>query len=292
MYNDIKKNKIESGIIITLFTLMITLIIYYICYAFKLGTYSIFIALSASILSSFLSYYNCDKIVLASNNARPATPEENKILIDILDELMISSGLTNRPKLYVMDELQPNAFATGRDPEHSVICVTTGLLKTLNRYELEGVIGHELGHVKNYDIKLSAIVSIMLGLVVMLSDMFLRGSFFRRSHDDDNKGNAILMIIGLFCLILAPIFGKLMQLAISRKREFAADATAVEFTRNPDAFISALEKISSDNHNLNSANKATENMYFSNPFKNKDISNLFSTHPTIEARIEAIKKLK
>ena len=219
------------------------------------------------------------------------------ILLYILDSLVISAGLQEKPQLYVIEDAQPNAFATGRNPKHAVICVTTGLLEKLEYYELEGVLAHEMSHIKNYDILLSAVVSVMVGFVVILSDWFTRISFYGgrrgRDRDNDNNGNAIVMLIGLIFLILAPIFGQLMQLAISRKREFLADATAVEFTRNPDGLISALEKISADPNELKVANKATENMYIANPFRNKKkSSDLWSTHPSTEARIEALRNLK
>ena len=297
MFEDIRKNKIKTGLILSIFILLITLIIYYICMAFDLGPFSIAFALIFSILTTFLSYYNSDKIVLSVNKARPATHEENQKLVNILDALVVSSGLECKPTLYVVDDPQPNAFATGRSPQHSVICVTTGLLDKLDYYELEGVVAHELGHIKNYDIRLSAVVSVMVGLVVMLSDIFTRTIFWggSRDRDNDNKGNAILMLIGLVCLILAPIFSTLMQLAISRRREFLADATAIEFTRNPDGLISALRKLSSDPNELQNANRATSQMYIVCPFKNKDKNrskNLFSTHPSIEDRIEALEKLR
>lgn len=293
MFQDIKKNKIKSGLIISLFLIMITLILYYICMYFDLGYISIIIALTFAILSTFGSYYFSDKIILSLNNARPATEEENRQLVNILDGLIVSAGLKYKPKLYIIDDNQLNAFATGRNPEHAVICVTSALLNKLSYYELEGVVAHELSHIKNYDILLSSIVTVMVGFVVILSDFFSR-VFIRRHDDDDNKGNPILMVIGLICLILAPIFGKLMQLAISRKREYLADATAVEFTRNPDGLISALEKISGDTNELKYANTATENMYIANPFKDKkkSMSNLFSTHPPIEDRIEALRNIK
>ena len=298
MFEDIKKNKMKSWLIIFCFLIFITLIIYYICMALDLGTMSIVIALLFSIISTFGSYFFSDKIVLSLNNARPATKEENLKLVNILDALMISSGLPAKPKLYIVEDPQPNAFATGRNPQNAVICVTTGLLDKLEYYELEGVIAHEMSHIKNYDILLSALVSVMVGFVVMLSDWFTRITFWggaRRRDDDDNNGNAILMLIGLIFLILSPIFGKLMQLSISRKREFLADATAIEFTRNPDGLISALEKISSDPNELKVANNATENMYIGNPFRSnnkKKSSDLWSTHPSTEDRIEALRNLK
>lgn len=297
MFEDIKKNKIKSWFIVLLFLAFIAVIVYYICMALDLGELSIIIAMIFAIVSTWGSYYYSDKIVLKLNNARPATKEEDLKLVNILDSLIISSGLPEKPQLYVIEDAQPNAFATGRNPKHAVICVTTGLLEKLDYYELEGVIAHEMSHIKNYDILLSAVVSVMVGFVVILSDWFTRISFYGgrrgRDRDNDNNGNAIVMLIGLIFLILAPIFGQLMQLAISRKREFLADATAVEFTRNPDGLISALEKISADPNELKVANKATENMYIANPFRDKKkSSDLWSTHPSTEARIEALKNLK
>lgn len=297
MFEDIKKNKIKSWFIVLLFLAFIAVIVYYICMALDLGELSIIIAMIFAIVSTWGSYYYSNKIVLKLNNARPATREEDLKLVNILDSLVISAGLPEKPQLYVIEDAQPNAFATGRNPKHAVICVTTGLLEKLDYYELEGVLAHEMSHIKNYDILLSAVVSVMVGFVVILSDWFTRISFYGgrrgRDGDNDNNGNAIIMLIGLIFLILAPIFGQLMQLAISRKREFLADATAIEFTRNPDGLISALEKISADPNELKVANKATENMYIANPFRNKKkSSDLWSTHPSTEARIEALRNLK
>lgn len=290
MFQDIQKNKIKTGVVISIFILMITLIVYYICMAFDFGSYSIVFALVISIISAFTSYWNCDKIVLSLNKARPATEEEFKKLNNILDSLIVSSGLVYRPKLYVVEDTQPNAFATGRDPQHSVICVTSALLDELDYYELEGVLAHELSHIANFDIRLSAIVTVMVGLIVILSDTFTR-IFIYRDRDDDRNANPILMLIGLVCLILSPIFATLLQLAISRRREYLADSTAVLYTRNPDGLISALEKISNNPNELKTASKATAHMYIASPFRKKKTS-LLSTHPAVEDRIEALRNLK
>lgn len=300
MFENIRKNKIESGIIISIFIIVVTLIVYYICNALQLGTLSIFIALIFSITTAWSSYYYSDKIVLSLNKARPATKDEDLKLVNILDALMIASGLPSKPRLYVVEDAQPNAFATGRNPQNAVICVTTGLLEKLDYYELEGVIAHEMSHIKNYDIRLSCIVSVMVGFIVMLSDIFSRTLFWGglRDKDSDNKGNGILMLIGLVFLIISPIFGSLMQLALSRKREFLADTTAVEFTRNPDGLISALEKLENDPNQLETANNATANMYIINPFKKdlkggkKRTTSIWSTHPSTADRIEALRNLK
>lgn len=300
MFEDIRRNKIKSGFIVFGFILIISLILYYLCMMFDLSaSFAITFSLIFSIIASWASYYNSDKIILSVSGARPATEEEDKKIINILDGLMISSGLSARPRLYVVEDAQPNAFATGRNPEHAIICVTTGLLEKLEYYELEGVIAHEMAHIKNYDILLSAIVTVMVGFIVMLSDIFTRTFFYSRSsrdNDSDSKGNAILMLVGLIFLILAPILGKIMQMAVSRRREFLADSTAIEFTRNPDGLISALRKLDNDPNELSVANKATENMYIVNPFKKnankKKKASLFSTHPSIDDRIEALQNIQ
>jgi len=299
MFEDVKRNKMRTGIIVGIFLLVIALIVYYICMAFDLGAVSIVIALIFSIVSTFATYYNCDKIVLASCKARPATKEEDLKLVNILDALVISAGLTTKPRLYVVDDPQPNAFATGRNPENSVICVTTGLLNKLEYYELEGVVAHELSHIKNYDIRLSAVISVMVGLVVMLADWTSRTLFWRDvDGDSDNKTGTLTMALGLLLLVLSPIFAKLLQLAVSRRREFLADATAAELTRNPDGLISALQKISADPNELKTATSATAHMYISEPFRKqasdekKRRTNWFSTHPSTEDRIEALRNIK
>lgn len=299
MFKISKKNKLESGIIVSIFIIAITFIVYFICNALDLGVFSIVIALIFSITSAWASYYYSDKIVLASCKARPATKEEDLKLVNILDALMVTAGLPKKPDLYVVDDSQPNAFATGRNPEHAVICVTTGLLEKLEYYELEGVIAHEMSHIKNYDIRLSAVVSVFVGFIVMISDMFSRVLFWGGTKDKDSnsKSNGILMLVGLLFLILSPIFGTLMQLALSRKREFLADSTAIEFTRNPEGLISALQKLEADTNELKTANSATANMYIVNPFRKdgkngkKKTSSLWSTHPSTEDRIENLRNI-
>ena len=301
MFETIRKNKIESGVIIVIFIIVITLRVYYICNALELGAFSIIFALIFSIASAWGSYYYSDKIVLSLNRARPATKEENQKLVNIFDSLMIPSGLTVKPKLYIVEDNQPNAFATGRNPENAVVCVTTGLLEKLDYYELEGVLAHEMAHIKNYDIRLSCVVSVMVGFIVMLADLFSRLVFWgglKDNDSDNNNGNGILMLIGLVFLIISPIFGSLMQLALSRRREFLADSTAVEFTRNPEGLISALQKLEDDPNQLETANSATANMYIVNPFKKntkegkKKSTSIWSTHPSTADRIEALRTLK
>ena len=294
----VRKNKISSFFIVSLFIIIIMVGVYCVCLYMDLGAISLPIALAAAIIPAIISYYNCDKMVLSLNGARPATREQDLQLSVILENLCIASGLP-KPKLYVIEDSSPNAFATGRNPENAVICVTTGLLEKLNKYELEGVIAHELSHIKNYDILLSTIVSVFVGLVVILSDWFSRMAFYgggkRKSNKDNDSSNAIVAIVALLFLILSPIFATLMKLAISRKREFLADASAIEMTRNPEGLINALIKISDDPDVLEAANKSTAHMYISNPLKNtknKKESDLWSTHPATSKRIEALRNIK
>ena len=287
---EVRNNKIESYFIISLFILFIALIVYFICLYLNLGITSVIISVAFASISAFISYYNCDSIVLSINGARPATEEQDKLSSTVLDNLCIGAGLP-RPKLYVINDPCPNAFATGRNPENAVICVTTGLLEKMNKYELEGVLAHELSHIKNYDILLSTIVSVFVGFVVIISDFIFRFGFVRRSSRD-NRSNPIIMIIGLIFLILSPLFATLMQLALSRKREYLADSSAVEITRNPDGLISALKKLSDDKESLSTANKATAHMYIVNPLKEKrEKTDLFSTHPPISERIKRLEHI-
>lgn len=284
----VRKNKISSFFIVTMFITVIMVGIYCLCLYMDLSAFSaVSIALIFSIVPAVISYYNCDKIVLSLNGARPATREQDLLLSVILENLCVATGLP-KPKLYVIEDPSPNAFATGRNPENAVICVTTGLLDSLDKYELEGVVAHELSHIKNYDILLSTVVSVFVGLVCILSNVFSRFAFKRNSRD--NKGNGIVAIIAILFLILSPIFAVFMQLAISRKREFLADSSAVEITRNPDGLINALIKISTNPIPVSSANKTTAHMYIANPFK-KDQSDFWSTHPSTEKRIEALRNI-
>lgn len=290
---EVRDNKIQSYFIISVFLVIITLFIYFICICFDFGEFAIIFALSFSIISSLITYYNCDKIVLSLNGARPANEEQDKLLSIILDNLCIASGLP-KPKLYVINDDSPNAFATGRNPKNAVICVTTGLIEKMNKYELEGVIAHELSHIKNYDILLSTVISIFVGFVVMITDSIFRPRFIRVNSSKNNKNaGAIIQLIGIIFLILSPIFTKLVQLAISRKREYLADSSAIEITRNPDGLISALKKLSEDTKGIRNVSTATAHMYIVNPLKNKSesVKSLFSTHPPIEERIARLENI-
>lgn len=290
---DVKKNKIKTGVVVTFFFTLVALFIYFVSlWLFDDTIIAIVIGVLFSFFSSFISYYNSDKIVLSLNKARVATKEEYRQLNDILEGLCLATGLP-MPKLYIMEDSAMNAFATGRNPKHAVICVTTGLLNRLDKYEIEGVLAHELSHIKNYDILLSTVVVVMVGFIVIISDLFSRGFYRHSKDDDDNKANGILMIIGLIFIILAPIFAKLVQLAISRNREYLADASAVEITRNKDGLINALRKIDEDVEVLENANKSSESLYIINPLKGKKAKDsLWSTHPNTLNRIERLQKIQ
>lgn len=291
---DVKKNKLKTTLIVTIFFVLVALFIFFVsCLLFQDTIFALIIGGVFSFITSFASYYNSDKIVLSLNHARVATKEEYRQLNDILEGLCLATGLP-MPKLYVIDDDAMNAFATGRNPKHSVICVTTGLLKRLDKYEIEGVLAHELSHIKNYDILLSTITIVMVGFIVIISEFFRRGAFFDISDDDDNdnKANIVIVIIGLIFIILAPIFAKLMQLAISRNREYLADASAVEITRNKDGLINALKKIDSDTQILHGVRESSASLYIINPIKSKkNKDSLLSTHPNTLNRIERLQNI-
>ena len=292
---DVRNNKIKTGFIVTAFFVIVALFIYFISlWLFESTALAVVIGLTFSFISAFVSYYNSDKIVLSLNKARVATKEEYAQLNNTLEGLCLATGLP-MPKLYVMEDSAMNAFATGRNPEHSVICVTTGLLNRMDKYEIEGVLAHELSHIRNYDILLSTITIVMVGFIVIISDAFSRG-FLRgsRRSDDDNNGNAIIMIIGLIFIILSPIFANLMKLAISRNREYLADASAVEITRNKEGLISALRKLEGDTEALEQANKSSSSLFIVNPLveERKKKDSIWSTHPNTQNRIERLQNIK
>ncbi len=239
---------------------------------------------------SLVSYYSGDKIALATAGARAITKEENPYVYRMVENLCITAGLPI-PKVYVIDDPAPNAFATGRDPRHASIAVTTGLIQSLENEELEGVIAHELSHVKNYDIRLMMIVIVSVGVITLLADIFFRGSLFRGSRR--REGNDIFAIIGLALIILSPLFARLIQFAVSRRREFLADASGALLTRYPEGLAKALEKIGQYKQPLHRVNTATAHLYITNPFggSGKSFRNLFSTHPPIEERVKALRTM-
>ena len=260
------------------------------------GIAALVIAVGIGAISALFSYYGGDKLVLSSSHAKEISAEQAPALYDVVNEMAIAAGVP-MPKVYIIDEPSPNAFATGRDPQHSSVAVTSGLLQKMNREELQGVLGHEMSHVRNYDIRFTLIVCVMVGSLALLAGFFLRYTFWfgggRRSNNRDGGGFAIvLLLVGLVMSVVSYFFGALVQMAVSRQREYLADASSVELTRNPHGLESALAKLASDNEPLHSANGATQHLYIVNPLKKLGGgSALFSTHPPIVDRINRLRKL-
>lgn len=298
-------NKRKSALIVVLFFFFVFTVVYFISQSisfscgYETGSLGIVgFALVVSGLISFGGYYFSDKIVLTISGARPADRKRDFSFFTVAENLTVVSQIP-KPKLYVIDDSAPNAFATGRDPKHAVVCVTTGLLDKLTRTELEGVIAHEFSHVKNYDTRLMSVVSVLVGMIALLGDWFLRIGFrgSRRRDDEGGGTGALVLILGIIFAILSPIIAQLIQLAISRRREFLADVGSVAITRQPQGLITALQKISHDPEPLEAANKATAHLYIVNPFREKSgrtvewLSGLFNTHPPIEERIKILKNM-
>jgi len=249
----------------------------------------LYVAVGFSVLTSFASYWWSDRIVLSMARATPIDRESNREIYNLVENLCIVAGLPV-PKIYITEDAALNAFATGRNPEHGVICLTTGLLARLDKTELEGVIAHELSHIKNRDTLVSTVVVILAGFISILADMFQHSVLFR-GRDNDNRGGGALIIVGLLLSILAPLAALLIRMAISRKRELLADASGALLTRYPEGLASALEKISSDPRPVATASGATAHLYISNPFKSGNIMKLFMTHPPVEERLTALRNM-
>jgi heat shock protein HtpX len=298
MYEQIARNKWKSAALVVFFVAFIFVLTWVFEEVTGWGKGGLVLAVVVSVVIAAGGYFASDKIVLAISKARPVTKEEFPYLYNVVEGLAIAAGIP-APRCYVIEDTAPNAFATGRDPKHAVLCVTTGILQKLNRVELEGVVAHEMSHIKNYDVRLQTVVVVMAGVVALLSDWILRsflwGGGRRRSRDDRGSGGAgaILVIVGLALAIVAPLFAKIIQLAVSRKREFLADASGAMLTRYPAGLASALRKISADTEPLEAANKATAHLYIVNPLKDSKgaVNKLFSTHPPIEERIAALEKM-
>lgn len=293
IYNSISSNMWKTWLIMLLFVVFITTIVYVFSKAMGFDISLVGIALILSGITSIGSYYYSDKLVLATSGAKQIQKSDYPQYFRIVENLSIASGLP-MPKIYVVNDDSPNAFATGRDPKHAVVCATTGILSMLNESELEGVIAHELSHIKNYDIRLMGIVAILVGFIAIAANIFMRSLWFR-GDDDDRNSNQIFLIVGIFFAILSPIIATLIQLAVSRKRELLADASGALLTRYPEGLANALEKISNYPKPLKNANNATAHLFIINPFKGKDaktwFSGLFNTHPPIEERIKILRSM-
>ena len=284
--DQISRNKNKSIFLMMGVFVILVLFGYVISLAFEPGYFFIImiIAIVFSLGYILISFYNSDKIAIASVGAKKASRKEHKQFYDIVEGLCLASGMP-MPKLYIMPSEQINAFASGRDPKHAVICVTKGSLEKLEKRELEGVIAHELGHVANFDIRYMTLIAVMVGMIAIISQIFLRSLWFRRGGND--RGKQIFILIGIVMAILAPIIVYFIQMAISRKREFVADASAVKFTRYPDGLIKALKKIQTDNSPPEKqVSKAVAPLFFSNPFKG-----IGRTHPPLEKRISVLERM-
>ena len=301
-YSQISSNKHKTWLLIFSFLVFIILLGWVFEMAYNNPGILVF-AVVFSVVSALFSYYYSDKITLAISKAQLVDRQTNQDLYRAVENLAIAGGLPT-PKIYIINDPAPNAFATGRDPKHAIVCVTSGLLQIMNKTELEGVIAHELSHVGNYDIRLSTIVVVLVGLITLLADWFLRFSFFgggRRSGGNNNSEGgqlqAIFMIVGIVLAVLSPVIAIIIQLTISRKREYLADASGALLTRYPEGLASALEKLGQNQQPLAEANKATAHLYIVNPLASSTgkstgfFANLFNTHPPLEDRIKRLREM-
>ncbi|MFA7245293.1 MAG: zinc metalloprotease HtpX [Candidatus Magasanikbacteria bacterium] len=288
MYNQIDSNKRKTNILIIIFIMLIVAIGWFLNAYMGFGYGAVVGAIVVSIVMTLVSYYKADSIALHSTGAKETNSQDNPYVYRMVENMCITAGMP-MPKVYIIDSPALNAFATGRDPEHSSIALTTGIIKALENEELEGVIAHELSHIKNYDIRIMTIVVVLVGTIALISDWFFRIRLFGGSRDSDNKSSGVIAIVGLILLILSPIIANLIKLAVSRKREYLADASGSLMTRYPEGLARALEKISASSTPLETANAATAHLFIANPFKKKAFSSLFSTHPPIEDRINKLR---
>lgn len=291
MYNQITSNKRKSILLMVIFIAIILLLGWIMAEVLGYGYGMLVFAIIFSLAMTLGSYYAGDRMALAVSGAKgPIKKEDNPYVYRMVDNLCITAGLP-MPKVYIIDDPAPNAFATGRDPKHASVAVTTGIVERLENEELEGVIAHELSHVKNYDIRVMTVVVVLVGIISILTHWFVRMSLFG-GRSRDNRAGGIIMLIGILAIIVSPIVAELIKLAISRKREFLADASGALLTRYPDGLAGALEKISAYTAPMKSANSGTAHLFISNPFGKKGmVSKLFSTHPPIEERIKALRAM-
>jgi len=302
LYEQIAANKRKTFFLIFGFVVLLSLVGAAFDLLLRGGVIGIVIVAVIVIVSSVASYYNSDKAALAISHAKPADPQQYARLYNLVEGLCIASGLP-KPRLYIIEDDAPNAFSTGRNPKHAAVAVTTGLLEKMNRVELEAVLAHELSHIRNYDILVMTLTVTMVGMIALLSDFFLRYMFFSggrggRSNNDQNNPLAIVfMVFGFILLIFAPIIAYIMQFAVSRRREYLADASGVQLTRYPPGLISALEKLKDDHTSIHSASKATAHLWIEEPLDKESnkghtrLNHLFDTHPPLDDRIRALQAM-
>jgi heat shock protein HtpX len=300
LYDQIASNKRRSALLITAFVVLVFLVAWAFNEVLGYGVAGLIVALAVTLVTSFAAYWKSDAVALAMSHAKPADPTQYARLHNLVEGLCIAAGLP-KPRVYVIDDIAPNAFATGRNPQHAAVAVTTGLLEKMNRVELEGVLAHELSHVKNYDILVSTLAVTMVGIVALMSDWGLRTIFWgggRRRNNESAGPQAIFALLGFALLIFTPIAARLMQFAVSRRREALADVSGVSLTRYPPGLISALEKLKEDQTVVHSGSRATAHLWIEAPVARRPeegrmawLGRLFDTHPPLDERIEALREL-
>ncbi|HEX8182496.1 MAG TPA: zinc metalloprotease HtpX [Candidatus Saccharimonadales bacterium] len=290
MYSEIARNKQKTWVIMAFFIAFVALIGYLLTLFMGYPPYMTIGVLIGAAIYTLVMYYSGSKLSLAVNGAKEIQKSDNPRLWRIVENLAITEGLP-MPKVYIMEDPAPNAFATGRDPAHAAVCATTGILEIMDDNELEGVFAHEMGHVKNYDIRVSMIAFALAGVISLIADIMLHMTFFRSNDDEGGNNNPVFFVLAIVGAILAPLIATLIQLAITRRREYLADATGALATRYPEGLASALEKIGSYGSVTRKQNSATAHLFFANPLKSGGISNLFSTHPPIEERVRRLREM-
>jgi heat shock protein HtpX len=292
MYKQIDSNKRRTVFLMVIFIAFVLVLGYFFGELSGYGYAAVVLAGIIALIMALISYYSGDKVALSTTGAKEITKEDNPYVYRMVENLCITAGLP-LPKVYIINDPAPNAFATGRDPEHASIALTTGIIESLENEELEGVIAHELSHVKNYDIRLMMVVIVLVGTIALLSDIFFRFRFFSGRRDSKGNAGAIFALVGLVLMILSPLIAKIIQLAISRKREYLADASGSLLTRYPAGLANALEKISKYDQPMQRVSSATAHLFIANPYfgAKKFASNLFSTHPPIEDRIMKLRSM-
>jgi len=291
--DQITKNKLKSALLMAIIIIFFIVVGYVISQIFDPSYFFIIMIISTifSLSYTLISYYNSDKIALASVRAKPASQTQHRLFYHAAESMALASGLP-MPRLYVMDSPEINAFASGRDPKHAVICMTTGSLEKLNKQELEGVIAHEMSHIANFDIRFMTLTAILIGLISIIAELFLRSLWFSNNNERGGRAQAVFLILGIILSILAPIAVRLVALAISRKREYLADATGAKFTRYPQGLANALKKIKHEHisrREMHAFNHAVGALCISDPFKK--LSGLFATHPSVDERIRRLERM-